>query len=66
MNHFIFTMEISRNKDATLESLIMQYLESLSEKEKKAYEIAKSHLGMSFQIEKANGFIKWKKEIYGL
>ena len=33
----------------------------LSEKEKKAYEIAKSHLGMSFQIEKSNGYLKYKK-----
>jgi len=59
-------MENSCDKDSMLQSLIMQYLESLSEKEKKAYEIAKSHLGMSFQIEKANGFIKWKKDNYGL
>lgn len=58
MNYFIFTMELS--------DLINEYLESLSEKEKKAYEIARSHLGMSFQIEKANGFIKWKKDKYGL
>ena len=43
------------------EDLIEEYLKSLSEKEKKAYEIAKEHLGMSFQIEKSNGFIKWKK-----
>lgn len=41
--------------------MIKEYLESLSEKEKKAYEIAKSHLGMSFQIEKSNGYLKYKK-----
>jgi hypothetical protein len=41
---------------------IKEYLISLTEKEKKAYEIAKSHLGMSFQIEKSVGFLKWKKE----
>ena len=45
-----------------LEELIEEYLMTLSEKEKKAYEIAKEHLGMSFQIEKSNGFIKWKKD----
>ena len=44
-----------------LAELIEEYLRTLSEKEKKAYEIAKEHLGMSFQIEKSNGFIKWKK-----
>jgi len=42
---------------------IKEYLISLTEKEKKAYEIAKSHLGMSFQIEKSVGFLKWKREI---
>jgi hypothetical protein len=39
-----------------------KYIKTLSEKEYKAYLIAKSHLGMSFQIEKSNGFLKWKKE----
>jgi hypothetical protein len=43
------------------EELIKEYINSLPEKEKKAYEIAKEHLGMSFQIEKSNGFIKWLK-----
>jgi hypothetical protein len=36
------------------------YLETLSEKELKAYAIAKSHLGTSFQLEKSNGYLKWK------
>jgi len=35
------------------------YLNSLSEKEKKAYNIAKGHLGMSFQLEKSLGYLKW-------
>ena len=43
-------------------NIIEEYLKSLSEKEKKAYEIAKNHLGMSFQIEKSNGFMKFVKE----
>jgi hypothetical protein len=37
------------------------YLKSLPEKEKKGYEIAKSHLGMSFQLEKSVGFLEFKK-----
>jgi hypothetical protein len=45
-----------------MEKLIEQYIATFSEKEKKAYEIAKEHLGMSFQIEKSNGFIRWLKE----
>jgi hypothetical protein len=43
------------------EQLEKLYIESLSEKEKKAYEIAKHHLGMSFQLDKSVGFLKWKK-----
>jgi hypothetical protein len=43
------------------QSFVQEYIDSLSEKEKKAYEIAKEHLGMSFQIEKSNGFRKWLK-----
>ena len=35
------------------------YLKSLSPKEFKAYLIAKSHLGMSFDIEKSIGFLYW-------
>jgi hypothetical protein len=41
---------------------IEQYIESMSEKEKKAYAIAKSHLGSSFQIEKSIGFIAFQKK----
>jgi hypothetical protein len=43
--------------------LLNTYLQSLSEKERKAYEIAKDHLGMSFQLEKSSGYNKWKKEL---
>jgi hypothetical protein len=37
-----------------------EYIESLSEKEKKAILIAASHLGMSFQLKKSVAFLKWK------
>jgi transcriptional regulator CtsR len=39
--------------------LIEQYIASLSEKEKKAYIIAKEHLASSFDIEKSNGFLRF-------
>ncbi len=42
-------------------SILDQYLSSLSEKEMKAYLIAKSHLGMSFSLEKSTGFLEWYK-----
>jgi len=38
-----------------------QYINSLNEKERKAYEIAKSHLGSTFHLMKSNGFSEWKK-----
>ena len=44
-----------------LTQLEYQYLETLSEKEKKSYEIAKEHLGMSFQLDKCVGYLKWIK-----
>ena len=45
------------------QSILEQYLKSLTEKEMKAYLIAKSHLGMSFTIEKSTGFLEWYKGI---
>lgn len=47
-------------QDNELKQLLELYLESLSEKEMKAYSIAKSHLGTSFQLKKSVGFLKWK------
>ena len=44
------------------QELQQAYLDSLSEKEKKGYEIAKSHLGMSFDLEKSIGYLEWKKK----
>ena len=38
-----------------------EYIDSLDSKEKKAYNIAKDHLGYSFDLIKSNGFIEWKK-----
>jgi len=48
---------------SSIEELCNQYLQTLTEKEYKAYLIAKSHLGTSFQLEKSNGFLKWKSSI---
>ena len=41
--------------------LIKEYLSTLSEKEYKAYKIAESHLGTSFDLIKSNGYLKWLK-----
>jgi hypothetical protein len=46
------------------ENIFMQmYLDTLSKKEYASYLIAKSHLGSSFQLEKSNGYIQWKKTL---
>lgn len=47
----------------SLENLMQKYLETLSEKEKRGYFIAKEHLGMSFQLEKSVGFLNWMKSV---
>lgn len=47
-----------------LEQLKEMYVDSLSPKEKKAYLIARDHLGMSFTLEKSVGFLQWKKSLH--
>ena len=54
--------QVSHSFSLFEELLCREYLKTLSEKESKAYHIAKSHLGPSFQLEKSNGFLQWKKE----
>ena len=39
---------------------IYNYLIQMNESQKKAYLIAKDHLGSSFNILKSNGFSEWK------
>lgn len=53
-------MEDSKKSEQT--RLEKKYVDTLTEKEKQGYEIAKDHLGMSFQLDKSIGFIEWKNE----
>ena len=46
----------------TVEDLKEKYIESMSEKTKQAYLIAKGLLGTSFTLEKSNGYLLWLKE----
>jgi transcriptional regulator CtsR len=39
-----------------------EYIKSLSQIELKTLEIARSHLGTSFNLKKSNGFINWIKQ----
>ena len=45
-----------------LKADLIQYFNQLDPIEKKAYKIAKEHLGSSFNIVKSNGFCDWLKE----
>lgn len=44
------------------QSEIYNYLKNMDDIEKKAYLIAKQHLGSSFNICKSNGYKEWKKK----
>lgn len=48
--------------DPALKSSVIEYLSQLDPIEKKAYKIAKEHLGSSFNIVKSNGYCDWLKE----
>jgi len=45
-----------------METLVEKYLASLSARERKAYHLAKDHLGCLFDIHKSTGFINWLKK----
>lgn len=48
--------------DAQLQEKICEYLSQLNPIERKAYKIAKEHLGTSFNLVKSNGFCDWLKD----
>lgn len=43
-------------------SSIQQYLAQLDDIQKKAHDIAKQHLGTSYNIAKSNGYMDWLKQ----
>ena len=57
----LYKMEPSQ-KPVTLDELKDAYLKSLTEQERKAYEIALDHLKGIFYLEETNGFLEWKKK----
>lgn len=46
----------------SLAELTSLYLATLNDRELQAYHIAVDHLGMSFTMERSNGFRQWKKD----
>jgi len=55
---------MTESSQVSLETLIEEYMKSLNAKERQGYEIASSHLGMTYQVEKSLGFLAWKKNAY--
>ena len=49
------------NEKLNNEGLNKEFLDSLNEKERMAYHIAKSHLGTMFSLNKCNAFLEWAK-----
>jgi hypothetical protein len=49
------------NSLSKTDSLIKAFMDSLDEKERMAFHIAKSHLGTMFSLDKSNAFLEWIK-----
>jgi hypothetical protein len=47
---------------STTNPSIQQYLAQLDDIQKKAHDIAKHHLGTSYNIAKSNGYMEWLKQ----
>lgn len=50
------------NYDDKTKELVLEYLNQLTPIDYKAYNIAKQHLGTSFNVARSNGFHEWKEE----
>jgi hypothetical protein len=48
------------NSSSTKTNELNEYLKSLNEKQRISLEIAKDHLGTSFDYFRCNGFLDWK------
>jgi hypothetical protein len=49
------------NSLSKTDSLSKAFMDSLDEKERMAYHIAKSHLGTMFSLDKSNAYLEWIK-----
>jgi hypothetical protein len=56
------TKPLANQPSISTDPEIEKYIQSLDELEAKTYEIARSHLGTSFNIKKSIGFIQWTKK----
>lgn len=51
------------NYDVEVQENVKKYLHQLTPIQKKAYLIAKQHLGSSFDVIKSNGYVHWFKTV---
>jgi hypothetical protein len=61
MDKEILNKEILDKEFLNKDFLVKEFLDSLNEKERMAYHIAKSHLGTMFSLDKCNAFLEWVK-----
>jgi len=45
--------------DKKEDDIVAKYMAQLNEQQRKALELAKNHLGTSFNVNKSNGFKEW-------
>jgi hypothetical protein len=50
------------DSSSTINPSIQQYLAQLDDIQKKAHDIARQHLGTSYNIAKSNGYMDWLKQ----
>lgn len=50
---------MSDKENYDMEKLIEEYISEFTEQERIVFNIAKEHLGSSFDIEKSIGFLEW-------
>jgi len=56
------TASAPTSQGVTKNERVEEYIQSMTEKEYKAYMIAKTHLGSSFDLKKSTGFVQWDKK----
>ena len=52
----------AKSKEKDVSNELNEFLKTLNEKERISLEIAKEHLGTSFDYHRCNGFVDWKKK----
>jgi len=55
----MYSIEKMENTSSEKIKSTKEYIESLNDKEKLAYQIAQSHLGSAFRLDKSVGYLEW-------